>query len=124
MISLLYIWIAKKDAATYELPFGTFLAGGGVGSRDGGIEYPPCRSRIFALTLLSFSAYAQDGADLYKERCAPCHDTGHESRARPGHPQTDVARGRAVRAAHRQYGTDGHRAFLRAVESGRHVRHR
>ena len=27
VISLLYIWIAKKDAATYELPFGTFLAG-------------------------------------------------------------------------------------------------
>jgi leader peptidase (prepilin peptidase)/N-methyltransferase len=25
LISLLYIWIAKKDAASYELPFGTFL---------------------------------------------------------------------------------------------------
>ena len=25
LISLLYIWAAKKDAATYELPFGTFL---------------------------------------------------------------------------------------------------
>jgi leader peptidase (prepilin peptidase)/N-methyltransferase len=25
VISLLYIWIAKKDAATYQLPFGTFL---------------------------------------------------------------------------------------------------
>jgi leader peptidase (prepilin peptidase)/N-methyltransferase len=24
-ISLLYIWIAKKDASTYQLPFGTFL---------------------------------------------------------------------------------------------------
>src|SRR4051812_32916952 len=32
--------------------------------------------RILALTLLFFSAYAQDGADLYKHRCAPCHDTG------------------------------------------------
>ena len=27
VISLLYIWISKKDASTYELPFGTFLAG-------------------------------------------------------------------------------------------------
>ncbi len=27
VISLLYIWLAKKDASTYELPFGTFLAG-------------------------------------------------------------------------------------------------
>jgi leader peptidase (prepilin peptidase) / N-methyltransferase len=25
LISLLYIWIAKKDASTYQLPFGTFL---------------------------------------------------------------------------------------------------
>ena len=25
VISVLYIWIAKKDAATYQLPFGTFL---------------------------------------------------------------------------------------------------
>jgi len=25
VISLLYIWIAKKDASTYQLPFGTFL---------------------------------------------------------------------------------------------------
>ena len=25
VISLLYIWVAKKDASTYELPFGTFL---------------------------------------------------------------------------------------------------
>jgi leader peptidase (prepilin peptidase) / N-methyltransferase len=25
VISLLYIWIARKDASTYELPFGTFL---------------------------------------------------------------------------------------------------
>ena len=25
LVSLLYIWAAKKDAATYELPFGTFL---------------------------------------------------------------------------------------------------
>jgi leader peptidase (prepilin peptidase)/N-methyltransferase len=25
VISLLYIWMAKKDAASYELPFGTFL---------------------------------------------------------------------------------------------------
>jgi leader peptidase (prepilin peptidase)/N-methyltransferase len=27
VISLLYIWVAGKDASTYELPFGTFLAG-------------------------------------------------------------------------------------------------
>jgi len=25
VISMLYVWIAKKDAATYQLPFGTFL---------------------------------------------------------------------------------------------------
>lgn len=25
VLSLLYIWVAKKDAATYELPFGSFL---------------------------------------------------------------------------------------------------
>ena len=25
VISLLYIWLAKKDASTYQLPFGTFL---------------------------------------------------------------------------------------------------
>ena len=25
VISLLYIWATKKDAATYQLPFGTFL---------------------------------------------------------------------------------------------------
>jgi prepilin signal peptidase PulO-like enzyme (type II secretory pathway) len=25
VVSLLYIWIARKDAATYELPFGSFL---------------------------------------------------------------------------------------------------
>lgn len=25
VVSILYIWIAKKDASTYELPFGTFL---------------------------------------------------------------------------------------------------
>jgi leader peptidase (prepilin peptidase)/N-methyltransferase len=27
VISLLYIWIAKKDASSYQLPFGTFLGG-------------------------------------------------------------------------------------------------
>ena len=26
VISLLYIWLAKKDASTYQLPFGTFLS--------------------------------------------------------------------------------------------------
>ena len=30
VISLLYIWIAKKDASTYELPFGTFLAAAAI----------------------------------------------------------------------------------------------
>jgi leader peptidase (prepilin peptidase)/N-methyltransferase len=26
IVGLAYIWLAKKDAATYELPFGSFLA--------------------------------------------------------------------------------------------------
>jgi leader peptidase (prepilin peptidase)/N-methyltransferase len=30
VISLLYIWIAKKDASTYQLPFGTFLGAAAV----------------------------------------------------------------------------------------------
>ena len=30
VLSLLYIWISKKDASTYELPFGTFLAAAAV----------------------------------------------------------------------------------------------
>jgi leader peptidase (prepilin peptidase) / N-methyltransferase len=30
VISLLYIWIAKKDASTYELPFGSFLAAAAI----------------------------------------------------------------------------------------------
>jgi polyvinyl alcohol dehydrogenase (cytochrome) len=32
--------------------------------------------RIFALALVSLAAYGQDGAAIYKERCAACHDTG------------------------------------------------
>lgn len=30
VISLLYIWIAKKDAASYQLPFGTFLGAAAI----------------------------------------------------------------------------------------------
>ena len=30
VISLLYIWIAKKDASEYQLPFGTFLGAAGI----------------------------------------------------------------------------------------------
>jgi len=30
VISLLYIWIAKKDASTYQLPFGTFLGAAAI----------------------------------------------------------------------------------------------
>jgi leader peptidase (prepilin peptidase)/N-methyltransferase len=31
VISLVYIWMAKKDAASYELPFGTFLGAAALG---------------------------------------------------------------------------------------------
>jgi leader peptidase (prepilin peptidase)/N-methyltransferase len=30
VVSMFYIWVAKKDAATYELPFGTFLAAAAI----------------------------------------------------------------------------------------------
>ena len=30
VVSLLYIWGARKDAASYELPFGSFLGGAGL----------------------------------------------------------------------------------------------
>ena len=42
VISLLYIWISKKDASTYELPFGTFLAGAALAVAMVGYEISPC----------------------------------------------------------------------------------
>ncbi len=39
VISLLYIWVARKDAATYQLPFGTFLGAAALAVAVGLVQW-------------------------------------------------------------------------------------